>query len=126
MADQSIASIDNQNFDAFGFITFLHFLSKGGVITTAIAAIISDRCNKFLEAIVQNLIVPILNRDSDKDGKKDIADIENKVIDIGGIKLKVGKVMVEFLKFVIVTYIIYTIARLLDQDKALGMRKRKM
>jgi len=108
-----------QRFDFFGF---LQFLSSHNIVATAVAALISQRVNNFSDIFVDGLIVPIINRDVDEDGVRDIYEIEKRVFIISGVKFRVGKVYVAVIKFLLVTYCIFIISRLLryDVNKKIG------
>lgn len=108
-----MSEVDKEKLDFYGL---LQFLSSHNIITIAVAALISQRVNKFADIFVDNLVVPIMDRDVDNDGERDIAHIENKVFVIAGAKFKVGKVYVAVLKLILVTYCIFIISRNLKHD----------
>lgn len=103
--------------DPLQFYTFAHYLTDGGIVTAAIAAILSDKCNIFIGSVIDNVIVPILHCDIDGDGVADIKNLEKKDLEIYGVKIKIGKVIIDFVKFVIVTYLIFIIAKILNLNK---------
>jgi large conductance mechanosensitive channel len=107
---------ENDNFDIqFNFVRFIKFLQDNNIVAVAIASVLSDRINEVTSSIVSHLIMPIINRDGDKDGTKDIKKLEDKIIKIGGIKFEIGKFIVSVVKFIIVTYIIFILASALSK-----------
>ncbi len=96
---------------SFNFIHFMKFLKDHNILATAIAAVLSERINEVTNIFVENMIMPIINRDGDKDGTRDIKKLEDTEIKIFGINFKIGKVIFAFLKFIIITYVIFIIAK---------------
>lgn len=97
----------------FNFVHFMDFLSANNVMATAIAAVMSDRINDVADSFVDNILMPIIDRDGNGDGKSDIQCLSDKVIIIAGIKFKVGKLIISLMKFIIITYIIFLISRII-------------
>ena len=97
--------------DSFNFIHFIKFLDDHNIIATSIAAVLSERINEVTNIFVEYMVMPIINRDADNDGVKDIKKLEDIQITIFNTKFKAGVVMLAFLKFVIITYIIFIIAK---------------
>ena len=95
----------------FNFVRFIKFLRDYNIFAVAIAAILSDRINELTNTFVNNLIMPIINRDADKDGVKDIKNLEDTEFTIYGIKFGVGKFAMALLKFIIITYVLFLITK---------------
>ena len=67
--------------------------------------------------ISQNdLILPILNRDSDGDGEADLKNLEEYVIFTNGIKFKLGKFILVIIKFIIILFIVYQFSKLAKKN----------
>jgi len=103
---------DPVNLLGFNFVNFMDFLSANNVMAAAIAAVMSERINDMTDSFVDNILMPIINRDGDGDGESDIKCLEDKVVVIFGVKFRVGKVIVSFLKFLVITYFIFLISRI--------------
>ena len=88
---------------------FYKFLKKNDILSLSIAAVFSGHINELINSIVNNLLIPIINRDADNDGKKDIKKIENIEFKLFKIRFTIGKLFVDILKFVLVTMVIYSI-----------------
>jgi large-conductance mechanosensitive channel len=100
--------------ELFGYASYL---TDGGIVTAAIATILSIRCNGLLESVIDNIFMPVIEHDSDNDGIEDIKSIEKKELNIFGAKIKYGKVIADVIKFLIITYILFTVAKLLKVKK---------
>lgn len=88
---------------------FYRFLKKNDIISLSVAAVFSGHINDLINSIVNNIFIPIINRDSDKDGKKDIQKIETITVNLFGCNITIGKLIVDLLKFILVTIVIYSI-----------------
>src|SRR5690606_19318780 len=91
----------------FDFVRFIKFLKDNNIIAVAIAAILSDRINNITNSFVDNLIIPFVNIDINKDGEKDIKKIQDIKIKFFGIEIKIGEFTLSLIKFIIVTYVIF-------------------
>jgi large-conductance mechanosensitive channel len=98
---------DSKNDIKFDFVNFVKFMNQHNVLTMAIAAVLSDRINDVTNTFVNSIVLPIIYRDSNNDGIDDVKEIENKIVNIKGIKLGVGKMILSTIRFVIVTYILF-------------------
>lgn len=101
----------------YTIIQFVNFLKDNNVISSAIASVISERVSDLVDAFISGFILPILEQDNDGDGKADIVALENKTINIGKIKLKSGKFIVALIKFIIITYVIFIISKVINNVK---------
>jgi large-conductance mechanosensitive channel len=101
---------EKQFLSIFNFVGFVNFLKKNSVISLALAAVISNQLNKLTESFVDDLIMPIVNIDSDKDGVEDIKKLQEKELHIFNIKFKIGNFLFLILKFCIITYIIFLLS----------------
>jgi large-conductance mechanosensitive channel len=95
--------------------SFLEFLSNNNVIATIIATMISQRITDVSNAIIDCLILPILNRDADGDGEADIKDIKEYELNLSGIKFKLGEFLIVILKFLIILFIVYQINKIMKK-----------
>ena len=65
---------------------------------------------EFAISLTDNMILPIINRDYNKDGVPDIKHFENTELKILGIKFKIGKFVVDIIKFIMVIYLVFAIS----------------
>jgi len=91
----------------FNFVRFIKFLQDNNVVSVIIAAILSDRINEMTNTFFDDIILPIINRDSDGDNISDIKKFEDYSVSVLGAKLNVGKVILAIFKFLIVAYILF-------------------
>jgi large-conductance mechanosensitive channel len=96
---------------------FYRFLKKNDIISLSVAAVFSGHINDLINSIVNNIFIPIINRDGDKDGKKDIQKIETIKVNLFGCNITIGKLVVDLLKFILVTIVIYSIVYKLNLYK---------
>lgn len=99
----------------FDLTSFINFLDKSNIFPTVAAAIISERINDFANVFVNDIIMQIIYRDANSDGVHDIAQIETKVIKIHGVEFRIGKLVVSLVKFILVTYVIFIVSRILQK-----------
>ena len=93
---------------------FLSFLEKNSVGATIIATILSEHILRITEAFTEYILMPILNKDSDKDGKRDINNITRLKTNVNGVEFKTGLFMFALLKFFLILTTIYLFNILLD------------
>jgi len=90
---------------------FKQFLVENNIIVTVIATIVSSCVTELSESLVNDLILPILNRDSDGDGEADLKNLEEYIVVTNGIKFKLGKFLLVIIKFVIILFIVYQFSK---------------
>lgn len=103
----------------FSFLHFLRFLKENNVFSIAIAAVLSDRINDLVNSMVNSLVMPIINRDANQDGVEDIRKLEDKVVEISGVEFEIGKVLTSIVKFIVVTYFVFVLSRMIRNWAAL-------
>ena len=98
--------------DVFNISDFMKFLNDNNILSVAIATILSNKINDISEAFINNLVLPIINRDIDNDNRPDIKKLEEYTLRMSGIKFELGKFMIALIKFLIITYIVYLLSKL--------------
>jgi len=93
--------------------SFIYFLNNNKIIATVIATIISTYIMNISKSFTDDILLPIINRDTDGDGKKDIHKYENYTIKVSNIELRIGNFIIEILKFLLITYIMYFLSQVL-------------
>ena len=86
---------------------FYIFIKDNHIIATAIATIFSKIITDLSYSFIDNILLPIINIDLDDDGKSDINNIKNKIINLYGISFKVGPFVIEIIKFVCILLILF-------------------
>jgi len=106
---------DTPNRISFNFARFIKFLEENNIIAVAIAAVLSERISEVTNSFVKDIIMPILNRDGDNDGERDIKKLEDAKIKIKGIEFGIGKFIYTIVKFFIIMYIIFIIMNIIKK-----------
>lgn len=102
-------------FEMFNFIKFKEFLEKNKAFATAASIVIATQITILASSFTDNIIVPIFDRDTDGDGKKDLIQFENITFKMFGIKIKMGKFIIDIIKFLIVIYVVFVISLFYDK-----------
>ncbi len=90
---------------------FYTFLNDNQIFATAIATIFSKIISDLSYSFIDNMLLPIINIDLNNDGKSDIADFKNKIININGIHFKFGQFAIEIFKFFIILFILFILSK---------------
>lgn len=93
------------------FNSFIKFLEDNHIIATIIATIISTYVTNLSQSFTNDLLLPILNRDGDGDGKSDISKYEDYTLRIFNIDFRIGNFSIELLKFILITYLMYFLSK---------------
>jgi len=93
------------------FELFIKFLAENHIIATVIATIISTYITNLSLSFTNDILLPIINRDGDGDGKSDISKYENYVFKIFDINFRVGNFCLELFKFFIITYLMFFLSK---------------
>ncbi|VVU94707.1 hypothetical protein CPAV1605_432 [seawater metagenome] len=96
---------------------FYKFLNDNNVIATIVATMISQRISDLSNSFIDNLIIPVLDRDADGDGEADIKDLKKYKINFLGIKFRVGEFFIVLLKFMIILFIAYQINKIMSKKQ---------
>mgnify|MGYP005999286391 CR=1 FL=1 len=104
-------------YELFNFINFNKFLEENKAFATASSIVIATQITVIATSFIDNIILPIFNRDVDKDGKPDIKEFENIKLNIYGVKIKPGKLIIDILKFILIIYIVFTLSILYDKTE---------
>lgn len=94
------------------FVYFINFIKNNNIFSTAIAAILSEQISNILSTFFDGIVLPVIDKDCDGDGKGDIRSLENKFIIIGNIKFPIGQFLLALVKFLIITYILFIFAKM--------------
>lgn len=99
----------------FSLLHFIRFLEDRRVISIAIASVLSAKIGDVLNSFIDGMIMPFINRDADKDGVSDIKKLDDLEVNVGDVTLKVGPVITDTIKFVIITYLIFLFSKLIQK-----------
>lgn len=80
--------------------------SKNDLLTAIMVSLISSRINDFSEIFTENIILPLVNFDIDDDGTKDGRKLIDYQINLNGIKINLGRMIISIIQFFVVLKII--------------------
>lgn len=86
---------------------FIKFLKDNDIFAAVIAALISSHVSDLSNSLINNILLPIIGSDSDKDGKPDINKLKKYNIKLGSITLHIGKLLISFIKFNFALFFVY-------------------
>ena len=95
--------LESSTFNMLNFTNFRQFLINNNVLTTAIGFVIASQLETLVNAIINNIVDPLLSQDINKDGKNDFT------FELFGLKL--GQMLYDILRFGIMMYIVFIISR---------------
>ena len=99
-------------------IEFLVFLKNNKAHTIILASIISTYCLEFINSFTDDIIIPILNIDLNRDGKADLHSIKDFKIKVLGIEFKIGNLIYTTIKTSFILGIIFLLRnKILNFDK---------
>ena len=96
----------------YGFSKFIKILNKHNILSIVVASAIGDQLNNVVTSFVNSLIIPFFSRKNKENTK-----FKHKIVYINGIKFKIGRFILVFIKCVIIIYIIFFISKLLKKYK---------
>jgi large-conductance mechanosensitive channel len=80
--------------------------SKNDLLTAIMVSLISSRINDFSEVFTENIFLPLINFDIDGDGTKDGRKLIDYQINLNGIKINLGRIIISIIQFFIVLKLI--------------------
>ena len=98
--------------DIFSFEEFTKFLKDNDVVTIAIATLLSSRISELADSVSDNILIPFLSVDLDSDGIQDRKELENINFNLLGVNIRIGRVIVSIIKFVLITYLTFILIML--------------
>ena len=94
-------------------LEFRNFLKENDVIKYTLYTIIAGQVSELVEVFTNDVIGPIIHIDSNKDGIEDIRTLSSVELKILGTRIKIGKLLMKFIKFVIVIYITFLLSQVI-------------
>ena len=92
---------------------FFSFLKNNNILSTIIATVMSTFITQLVTSFADDIIMPIIYRDGDNDGKADINKLENTVMKVNGINIKIGKFTVVLIKVTLIFVVLFLCKRYL-------------
>ena len=104
-------------------IEFLVFLKDNKAHTIIMASIISTYWLEFINSFTDDIIIPILNFDLNKDGKADLKSIKDFKIKTFGVELKIGNLIYTLIKTSFILCIIFLLRnKILNLDESIDKK----
>ncbi len=92
-------------------------LMKNSVLFGISIAVISTFVNQLVLSFMNDIILPIIDRDGNDDQQPDINKIVDYTIKTNGITFKIGAFIVALIRFVILIFIIFILSLVLVKMK---------
>ena len=103
--------LENNTINIFNIDKFREFLIENKVFVTAVGLVIGKYLEMVSDSFFDNMILPIFNKDTDKDGVNDFQHLIDYKLETYGIKFNVGQFVYDLFKFGLILYIIFVAAR---------------
>ena len=84
---------------------FLNFLKENDILAAIIVTVISTYVSKITQSFINDIIIPIVERD----GKADIKKLQDYKLKCFGITFKIGSFLINLIKFSCVMLMIYSL-----------------
>jgi len=88
-------------------LDFRKFLVDNKVKENIVTTVLSFKAQDLIESIITNIILPIIERDADGDGKADIKEFEDYKYNVWGITFKFGSFFIALIRYIIIILLIY-------------------
>ena len=92
-------------------------IMKNSAILGITIAVVATFVNQLVFSFINDIIMPIIDRDGNNDNEPDINKIANYVIKINGITFKIGAFILALIRFVLVLFFIFVICLILIKYK---------
>ena len=88
-------------------IDFINFINQNNIIESIVSTIIGFKTQELVESIIDNLILPIINRDADGDGESDINTLKKIKFKFSGITISIGSFILSLIKYILIIFLVY-------------------
>jgi len=99
------------------FSTFTQIIMQNSVLFGITIAVMSSFVNELVFSLINDIILPVIDRDKHDDKNPDINKIKNYTIKTNGITFKIGSFIVSLIRFSILLFILFTITMVLLKMK---------
>ncbi len=96
---------------------FTQLIMKNSVLFGITIAVMSTFVNQLVLSFINDIIMPIIDRDGNNDNQPDINRIANYTITTNGITFKIGAFIVALIRFVLLLFIIFILSIVLIKIK---------
>tara|TARA_B100000161_G_C33491559_1_gene387297 strand:+ start:216 stop:524 length:309 start_codon:yes stop_codon:yes gene_type:complete len=95
---------------------FSLFLKNNNIMATIVATVMSTYVTELTTSFADDIVLPIIYRDADGDGKADISKLKNYEFKISGITFKIGNFITILLKVFVVFLVLFVINKNLKKN----------
>jgi large-conductance mechanosensitive channel len=92
-------------------------IMKNSVFLGITIAVIASFVNQLVFSFINDIIMPIIDRDGDNNNEPDINRIANYTIKTGGITFRIGSFIVALIRFALLIFIIFILCLVLINIK---------
>jgi large-conductance mechanosensitive channel len=92
---------------------FTDIIMKNSVLFGITIAVLSTFVNQLVFSFINDIIMPIIDRDGNDDNKPDINKISDYTIKTNGITFKIGAFIVALIRFILLLFIIFILSMVL-------------
>ena len=89
---------------------FTELIMKNSVLFGITIAVMSTFVNQLVLSFINDIIMPIIDRDGNNDTQPDINRIANYTITTNGITFKIGAFIVALIRFILLLFIIFVLS----------------
>ena len=86
---------------------FTNIIMKNTVMLGITIAVLSTFINQLVLSFINDIIMPIIDRDGNNDNKPDINKIADYTVKTGGITFRVGAFILALIRFVLLLFILF-------------------
>ena len=92
-------------------------IMKNSVMFGITIAVLSSFVNQLVFSFINDIIMPIIDRDGDNNNEPDINRIANYTIKTGGITFRIGSFIIALIRFALLIFIIFILCLVLINIK---------
>ena len=90
---------------------FSLFLENNNILSTIIATVMSTYITQLTTSLADDILLPIIYRDGDGDGKADIDKLEKYKLKLYGITFKIGNFLTVLIKVIVIFTVIFLVKK---------------
>jgi len=107
----NIFELNKSTFNLFNINKMREYIVKQGIIDDAIGVAIGKHIGNITESLFNNVVLPLFKIDLNKDGNGDFNLLEDYNFKVFNVQLSIGRFIVDFIKFLVILYLLILIAR---------------
>jgi large-conductance mechanosensitive channel len=92
---------------------FTGIVMKNSVMFGITIAVLSSFVNQLVFSFINDIIMPVIDRDGNNDNMPDINKISNYTVKTNGITFKIGAFVVALIRFILLLFIIFILCMVL-------------